>query len=313
MFARSIGSSDPDAPVDYGLAILTHRRRRFVPRGRGLGVPAAHVSHAAGDRGRRGADRVRLCGHGADRDAAAEPGDGSSPDVGLPASPLQRKPLHHGDQGVLRAPWRDDRPVRVTAEDGLAALQIAAGRRRVGAHGTGCAPHAPAGGAAMKIGILSFAHLHAEAYIRNLRAIPGVEFIGLADEDAARGQQATRSNSAHPLPVLRGAAGRAARRRAGLLGKQQAPPAGRDGGGGRACMCSAKSRWRPTLEDAQAMIDACDRAGVKLMTAFPMRFSAPLSRSQGPARRGRAGAGLLLQRHQPGADADAPPRLVRGP
>jgi predicted dehydrogenase len=30
------------------------------------------------------------------------------------------------------------------------------------------------------------------------------------------------------------------------------------------------------LADARAMIDACDRAGVILMTAFPMRFSAPL-------------------------------------
>ena len=39
----------------------------------------------------------------------------------------------------------------------------------------------------MKIGIMSFAHLHAEAYIHNLRAIPGVEMIGIADEDEERG------------------------------------------------------------------------------------------------------------------------------
>ena len=31
-----------------------------------------------------------------------------------------------------------------------------------------------------------------------------------------------------------------------------------------------------TLEDCWAIVAACDRAGVKLMTAFPMRFSAPL-------------------------------------
>jgi predicted dehydrogenase len=31
-----------------------------------------------------------------------------------------------------------------------------------------------------------------------------------------------------------------------------------------------------TLEDAQAIVDSCDRSGVLLMTAFPMRFSAPL-------------------------------------
>jgi predicted dehydrogenase len=31
-----------------------------------------------------------------------------------------------------------------------------------------------------------------------------------------------------------------------------------------------------TLEDARAIVDTCDKAGVILMTAFPMRFSAPL-------------------------------------
>ena len=43
----------------------------------------------------------------------------------------------------------------------------------------------------MKIGIMSFAHLHAEAYIGNLRSIPGVEMIGLADEDKNRGEKYT--------------------------------------------------------------------------------------------------------------------------
>jgi predicted dehydrogenase len=31
-----------------------------------------------------------------------------------------------------------------------------------------------------------------------------------------------------------------------------------------------------TLEDARAIVDVCEKAGVLLMTAFPMRFSAPL-------------------------------------
>jgi hypothetical protein len=37
----------------------------------------------------------------------------------------------------------------------------------------------------MKFGLLSFAHHHAEAYIHNLRLLPGVELI-VADEDPAR-------------------------------------------------------------------------------------------------------------------------------
>ena len=128
----------------------------------------------------------------------------------------------------------------------------------------------------MKIGILSVAHLHAEAYIANLRAIPGVEFIGLADEDAARGQQTARQFEAPLFPSY-----------AALL---DARPAA-------VLVCAENSKHRPlvelaaaagahvlcekplatTLEDARALIAACERAGVKLMTAFPMRFSAPVT------------------------------------
>lgn len=127
----------------------------------------------------------------------------------------------------------------------------------------------------MKIGILSFAHHHAEAYIRHLRAIPGVAIIGLADEDAARGARYAGEFDAPLFPSY--AALLAARPDAVLV-------------------CSENSKHRPlvelaaaagvhvlcekplatTLADAQALIDACARAGVRLMTAFPLRFSAPL-------------------------------------
>jgi predicted dehydrogenase len=127
----------------------------------------------------------------------------------------------------------------------------------------------------MKIGIMSFAHLHAEAYIGNLRAIPGVEMMGLADEDEARGKHFAELFKARLYPSYEA-----------LLAEQP------DG----VLVCSENTKHRPlvelaaqagvhilcekppatTLEDAQAMIDACRAAGVILMTAFPMRFSAPL-------------------------------------
>lgn len=126
-----------------------------------------------------------------------------------------------------------------------------------------------------KIGILSFAHLHAEGYIQNLRDIPGVELIGLADDDRQRGEQFARHFNAR------------------LFDSTEALLAERPDG---VIVCSENNKHRPlvalaasagvhvlsekplatTLADAQAMLDACDRAGVKLMTAFPMRFSTPL-------------------------------------
>jgi predicted dehydrogenase len=127
----------------------------------------------------------------------------------------------------------------------------------------------------MRIGILSFAHLHAEAYIQNLRAIPGVEMIGIADEDRARGE-----HFAHYFD-------------APLYESYEALLADRPDA---VVICSENARHRPLVElaasagvhvlcekplatnpdDARAMVAACKKAGVKLMTAFPMRFSTPL-------------------------------------
>ena len=127
----------------------------------------------------------------------------------------------------------------------------------------------------MRIGILSFAHHHAEAYIGNLRAIPGVEMIGMADEEQARGKRFAGQFDAVLYPSYEA-----------LLAEKP------DG----VLVCSENLHHRrlvemaasagvhvlsekplaTTLADAQAMLDACSAAGVILMTAFPMRFSAPL-------------------------------------
>ena len=127
----------------------------------------------------------------------------------------------------------------------------------------------------MRIGILSFAHHHAEAYIGNLRSIPGVEMIGFADDEQERGRRFASLFDARQYPSYEA-----------LLA--DAP----DG----VLVCSENANHRPLVEmaatagvhvmsekplatslaDAQAMLDACQAAGVMLMTAFPMRFSAPV-------------------------------------
>src|SRR5690349_15324079 len=40
----------------------------------------------------------------------------------------------------------------------------------------------------MRIGIMSFAHLHAESYVHNIRQSPGVALIGFSDTDVERGK-----------------------------------------------------------------------------------------------------------------------------
>lgn len=123
----------------------------------------------------------------------------------------------------------------------------------------------------MRIGIMSFAHLHAEAYIHNLRKAPDVKFIGFSDTDAARGQQFasafdTRWFSSHEA----------------LLGEKP------DG----VIICSENANHRElvemaaqagvhilcekpievTLADAEAMRAVCEANKVNFMTAFPGRF-----------------------------------------
>jgi predicted dehydrogenase len=125
------------------------------------------------------------------------------------------------------------------------------------------------------IGILSFAHHHGEAYISNLRRMQGVELLGVADDDTSRGEKIAGQNEARFFPSYEA-----------LL---EAKPDG-------VIVCTENNRHRPlvemaaargihvlcekpiatTLEDGRAIVDACDQAGVLLMTAFPMRFSVPL-------------------------------------
>jgi predicted dehydrogenase len=168
----------------------------------------------------------------------------------------------------------------------------------------------------VRIGLLSFAHLHAEAYIAALQTIPDVEIIGAADENAERGRYfadqfgirlyddydallrdqpdgviVTSENARH-LPLVRAAAA-----------------------AGTAVLC--EKPLATTVDDAREIVDVCAAAGVLLMTAFPMRFSTPAVEIKRLLERGEMGRiygvnstnqGALPQFHQ----AEDLPFLQRG-
>jgi predicted dehydrogenase len=123
VFARSIGARDPAAPLDYGLVILRHRSGAL-----------SHVAGAWAYPPPTFRTRIEIAGDGGliefDSTATAPiewllgPGDAESPDVGLPASPLLESPFTSEIHEFYRA-LSGGPPARVTAEDGLAALQIA--------------------------------------------------------------------------------------------------------------------------------------------------------------------------------------------
>ena len=123
----------------------------------------------------------------------------------------------------------------------------------------------------IKIGIISFAHMHAYSYAQSLIDLPDVKFTALWDADAKRGKEAAQQFGVD------------------FHGKLEAFLA-TDIDGVIICSENVKHRehveaaaaagkWilceKPlatTLEDAKAMIAACKKAKVGLGTAFPCRY-----------------------------------------
>jgi predicted dehydrogenase len=124
VFAKHVGEAHPDAPVEYGLAILKH-----------AGGALSHVTGAWAYPPPTFRTRLEIAGDAGliefDSDATApielllsRTGSGESPDVGLPASPLSESPYTTQIKEFHAALTGGQAP-RVTAGDGLAAIQIA--------------------------------------------------------------------------------------------------------------------------------------------------------------------------------------------
>jgi predicted dehydrogenase len=124
----------------------------------------------------------------------------------------------------------------------------------------------------MRIGILSVAHLHAAGYQANLKAIPGVELVGFSHENTAEGREFSEQFSVPWFSThqelltqrLDGAVicSENARHRELV---ELATEAG--------CQVLCEKPIETTLADAEAMKNACEKNGVRFMTAFPMRFA----------------------------------------
>lgn len=126
----------------------------------------------------------------------------------------------------------------------------------------------------IRVGILSFAHLHAEAYVQNLRAAPGVELIGIADDNAARGRYFAEQFG---VRLFDSYAALLAEKPDGVLvcseNARHLPLVQMAAEAGAHVLC--EKPLATTLEDARSIVRICADAGVQLMTAFPMRFGAP--------------------------------------
>lgn len=147
----------------------------------------------------------------------------------------------------------------------------------------------------LKIGILSFAHMHAASYAAALTAHPGTDFVGIADADAERGRQQAQalgtqffdSDAALLGQKLDGVIVTSENVHHRRLVEMAA------GAGVKAILC--EKPLATTLEDAQAMIDVCRAAEVKLATAFPCRYSPAYQRLREQVHSGAIGEVLAIR------------------
>lgn len=123
----------------------------------------------------------------------------------------------------------------------------------------------------LRVGIVSFAHVHATSLATTLGTLEQVEFTGIHDDDEKRGRAAASTHGTKWHSTLEA-----------LLGASEAIViASTNVDHRRYTEAAAKARVHvlcekplaTTIADARAMIDACRSAGVQLGTAFPVRGS----------------------------------------
>lgn len=131
----------------------------------------------------------------------------------------------------------------------------------------------------LKIGIISFAHMHAYGYAKALQQLKDVEVAGIADDNEERGKKVaqqfqtsyypsvdqllqtdidavvvTSENIHHPEQVIAAAQAK------------------------KHVLC--EKPLAITVSEGQKMIDACQTNGVILQTAFPVRFNTSIQRAK---------------------------------
>jgi predicted dehydrogenase len=124
VFAKKVSTGFPDASVDYGMVILKHNSGALSHiAGAWAYPPPTFRTHIeiAGEAGLIEFDSDETAPI---RNLISRKSQADAPDVGLPSSPTSESPYTTQIKEFYRA-LAEDAPLRVTAADGLAAVQIA--------------------------------------------------------------------------------------------------------------------------------------------------------------------------------------------
>lgn len=127
----------------------------------------------------------------------------------------------------------------------------------------------------MKIGIMSFAHMHAYSYADAIHKLPNVELVAIFDECLERGSEVAKQfNTIHYI-----------NQEEFLALEMDAVIISSENNRHKEMVVNAAKAKKHilcekpiaiTLEDAQDMIQVCKEEGVMLQIAYPVRFSKPI-------------------------------------
>jgi len=145
----------------------------------------------------------------------------------------------------------------------------------------------------MKIGIISFAHMHAYSYINCFRKIENVTLVGIADDDQQRGEQVAKTNKiayfkdyhdllAQDMDAVVITSENAKHKEMTVAAAEA----------GKHILC--EKPISTNRDDALAMIEACAKHQVKFQMAFPCRFSTPIIRAKEMIESGAVGDVLAI-------------------
>ncbi|MFI6925785.1 Gfo/Idh/MocA family protein [Nonomuraea spiralis] len=127
----------------------------------------------------------------------------------------------------------------------------------------------------VRIGLMTYAHVHAPMYCRLLQSLPGVELVGLADDDARRADEAAKAHGLRTYETYDELL--AADLDAVIVCSENTRHRGHVELAARAgVQILCEKPLATDVDDAVAMVRTCREHDVPLMTAFPMRYSAPI-------------------------------------
>lgn len=150
----------------------------------------------------------------------------------------------------------------------------------------------------LRVGLISWAHVHSPGIAKALRGLEQVELTGLFDEEPERGRKAAAEEGTklyEDLGSLLAASEAVVIASTNADHRKYTEAAARAG-----VHVLSEKPLATTVEDGRAMVGVCSTAGVQLGTAFPVRESRAVLALRDAIREGSLGRVLAVRGTNPG-------------